>query len=111
MKRSDMYIFYVNHQDHSISILCEDIEDCKIIPNHYLLKGVVGLSDNAFPMVSINSISIHKNNINYYVKGESREAEEPPKLSSEVIEVEEKLEPSEEPKRNKKGRRGRKVKS
>tara|TARA_Y100000004_G_C8825618_1_gene373882 strand:- start:356 stop:661 length:306 start_codon:yes stop_codon:yes gene_type:complete len=100
-----MYIIYLMYEDKQVPIACETVEDDPLLSGHYLLKGVRGLTDNAYPKIEIHSLSTAKENVNYYVMGDEKEEaeieEEPIPASPEVIE---------EKKVTKKGRKKRRIK-
>ena len=77
------------YEGKQVPIACESVSDDPLLDGHYLLKGVRGLKDNAYPAIKIHSLSTKKSDVNYYVMGEEEEVE-PEKdspTSSEVIEV------------------------
>lgn len=68
-----MYIIYLMYEEKQVPIACETVEEDPLLSGHYLLKGVRGLKDNAYPNIEIHSLSTAKENVNYYVMGEEVE--------------------------------------
>ena len=77
------------HNDNQVPILCDSVVEDPLLPNHYLLKGVRGLKDNAYPDIEIHSMSTKKSDINYYVMGDES-------TSPEMIDPGEVITPKEE---------------
>ena len=78
------------YEGKQVPIACKTIEDDPLLSEHYLLKGVRDLTDNAYPDIQIHSLSTAKENVNYYVMGEEVEkgterGEEPDSIPPEVI--------------------------
>tara|TARA_B100001123_G_C14588011_1_gene740818 strand:- start:120 stop:464 length:345 start_codon:yes stop_codon:yes gene_type:complete len=80
------YIFYMKFETKIMPIYCTGIVDDPLIDGHYLFTGVKHLDDKAFPALRINSISLPKADIKYYLKGLEEELTE--ELAAELSEVE-----------------------
>lgn len=86
-----MYIIYLMYEGKQVPIACETIEDDPLLVGHYLLKGVRGLKDGAYPKIAIHSLSTAKSNVNYYVMGDEVDEEpieeEAPPPKEETVDV------------------------
>lgn len=66
------YIFYIEFEEKVMPVYCLDLIQDPIIEDHYLFTGVKHLDDAAFPDLKVNSISLPKKSIKYYLKGKEK---------------------------------------
>ena len=68
-----MYVCYVKVDDQVVPIICEEMEEDPLLPNYIILSGTKMLEDSVLPVIDVDTISIDRSSITYYVKGELKE--------------------------------------
>ena len=69
MKKKSTVIVYIDMSESTFPVLCDSIEQDKIRDDFVNLVNVKGMKDNVYPFVKIESLSIPRENIRYYVEG------------------------------------------
>ena len=69
MKKKSTTIVYVDMSESTFPVLCDKIEQDKIREDFVNLVNVKGMKDNVYPFVEIESLSLPRENIKYYVEG------------------------------------------
>ena len=110
MAEDKYFVFYVTFDGSKVPIFCKEVKEDPYIKEHFLYSGVEKLSDSVFPELVVNSISLPKEDVIYYVSGTKEEVqeaikEEPKEKPKEEIIAKKEEEKIEEPPKKKQRKR------
>ena len=76
MSKDKYFVFYVMFDGAKVPVFCNEVKEDPYIKEHFLYCGVEKLSDNVFPDLVVDSISLPKEDVIYYVSGTREEVKE-----------------------------------
>ena len=83
MSSDKFFVFYVMFDESKVPIFCKKVQDDPFVDDYFLYTGVEKLSDNVFPELEVNAISLPKKDVVYYVSGTRKELEK--KIKQEKV--------------------------
>ena len=94
------YIFYVKVNGEIAPIKCEGYLEDQFLEGYARLFGVEGITEGLYPDLSVETLTVKKENIDYYLSGTHKEIEEEASNENqeeEYSEEESEEEPEQEP--------------
>ena len=76
MSEDKCFVFYVMFDEAKVPIFCTEVKEDPYIKDYFLYSGVEKLSDSVFPELIVDSISLPKEDVVYYVSGTREEVKE-----------------------------------